>query len=471
MNFQNKLKKAIDSDTPSQLLVLALGAAGCCSDRKLIDIITKLASISKSEFTDKISTAAISACPGGVKLMFNRNFMETYVTTPACLLFVICHELMHKIKGDIYKRPASKRDRDIWNIAFDLIINGILSRKFFTQPVPLLEKLYRNSALPVRLLNHPEKITAPELLAGIKYPGTAELVSHLHTLVWTKEPNSITAHDMVEDIVNSLYGPEQRPVDIELLLGSHDEPENERGAFAEWLKNKLRDVYTGPGTKGARETLSIRPEPKRIYKFYDMVRRAMSPDSSHPVLKEQLLPELGFVPYLQRKESFYLSAGYIPPFYQSPAVKREFNDWRAVVYLDVSGSVLEYQPLLCGLLMNIRDLIGDRLYTFSTVVEETSFEALSKGELVTEYGTLFDAVAEHALEKRYKRILIISDGEGSFTKGLFERLKKYVEVYVILTSSYNRFFCQSIFELAGGHNTYGSRWWQLPKELTEDNFV
>lgn len=66
----------------------------------------------------------LTAATDGRSLFYNADFVEKL--TPAELLFVICHEVMHCANEHFIREMSRKRD--IWNMATDYCINGILVR-------------------------------------------------------------------------------------------------------------------------------------------------------------------------------------------------------------------------------------------------------------------------------------------------------------------------------------------------------
>jgi hypothetical protein len=83
----------------------------------------------------------------------------------------------------------------------------------------------------------------------------------------------------------------------------------------------------------------------------------------------------------------------------------------AHVYLDVSGSMLDLLPHLCGLLVPYLAAGRARVYQFSTEVSPLSLAALQQGELETTLGTDARCLFAHALSTpRLRRLLILTDG-------------------------------------------------------------
>jgi uncharacterized protein with von Willebrand factor type A (vWA) domain len=108
---------------------------------------------------------------------------------------------------------------------------------------------------------------------------------------------------------------------------------------------------------------------------------------------------------------------------------------QAHVYLDVSGSMDPYLPLLYGSLVRLRERVEPRVRLFSTEVVTVRLEALARGRVPTTGGTDGGCVFEHALAEGARKILVITDGYVGETKpGLAERVRaSRLDVRVLLT--------------------------------------
>src|SRR3989339_39309 len=128
------------------------------------------------------------------------------------------------------------------------------------------------------------------------------------------------------------------------------------------LKTILHQKYFTPSQKRQKTHfrdyffLQHRMSAIRRYCFYyRAVIKAIAPDSRHPVLKEKIIPEMGFLPFLGRREIFLMQNGFQPMVYPNPVVKKEFDDWRTHIYVDVSGSTNKYWNVFYGLIIAMQD--------------------------------------------------------------------------------------------------------------------
>jgi hypothetical protein len=108
---------------------------------------------------------------------------------------------------------------------------------------------------------------------------------------------------------------------------------------------------------------------------------------------------------------------------------------RALVYLDVSGSMNAYLPFLSGALVRLRDRIDPRLRVFSTKVATVRIDDLARGRVPTTGGTDGACVFEHALAAGARKLLVVTDGYvGRPKTGLADRVRKArLDVRVLLT--------------------------------------
>ena len=462
-NFRKSLLDSLEADAPQDLLKLIFISEGLTIEEQMSKVILKLGSVAKSDFTDEISTAAIGFENSGIHIWFNKEFLRENIQNPYDLLFILCHELMHHIKGDIFRRSRPGRDRHIWNFSCDMVINAHLVKHCSAEFSNFLDRFYGKSPLPFILLCPGSIEFTRQLTEENCDTALLSLVSDLTSTGWESDASLIQIYELVESLFNFLYGHERRPEILKMLIGGHSLGEDEYGCdqkWNEWFKRNVLGAGFSMGDSDIKVKEHIVVREKKSIQFYEIIKKAISPDNKHQALREMLIPEKGFVPTPGRKETFLLSSGYLPMFYPNPVTKKDMSEWRPIIYIDVSGSTSEYWPLIYGLLLNIKEYIGSPVYIFSERVEEISFEELANGLVFTQYGTNFDPVIEHILKKKYKRALIISDGNGRLTHDLENMIKDKVELFCISTDNMNwNVFVGSI----GGAKTKNIRWWSLPE--------
>ncbi len=109
----------------------------------------------------------------------------------------------------------------------------------------------------------------------------------------------------------------------------------------------------------------------------------------------QLLSLLGHRPLLWQGTGLHTAAG---------------STGQVAVYLDVSGSMAAWLPLLLDALDEAGALVRWPLYGFSTVVYPVSRRELAQGRFRSSGGTAIACVAQHLLDERIERAVLITDG-------------------------------------------------------------
>jgi len=484
--FRKDIIDAIEQNLPEKLLQLAVGCAYHLKKKNVWNILSELISICKVVFSESISSVSIGLKFNKFYLWFNRKFVHDYIFTPKCLIFVLMHELMHKIHGDLFKKFNSgdiSENNILANIAFDLYINRNLYYDYFNNDVNLLGRLYANSSeILLKILAPPEcfskipltklvRISKEEKLKQVQNLLTVSIdnknvyltdkILELYSAVWFDNSSVTNIFNMLLCIKNILFSKNNKlEYIIDKLIGYHNR--TNESEWIKWFKDRINKYFSKTG--GYSEdvnSFSIVPQEKNITKFYNAVISALSPDCMHPILKEKLLSETGFIPFPGRKEAFMLSCGWYPLFYPNPIIKRDFNDWRVYVYIDVSGSTQQYWNILYGLILAVKDIIGLPVYGFSNQVFPLTAEDIKHGIVKTTGGTDFDCIVKHAIENRFKRILVITDGCMRITDTASQIAKHKLEVFAIFTDE--EIYSSSLFGKVLSEKEENKKWWCMPE--------
>ena len=145
-----------------ELLDLALNAAWEKDDPRLAWMLSNLAGVSSVSFSENIDTACIKKSGNKYMIRFSRNFVQKYLKTPDDVLFVLLHEIMHKVQGDLVRgrRLKNRADAFVMNMVEDMLINAWLCENFFPNSTPLFSELYDRDAFPDALLVPPADFAA-----------------------------------------------------------------------------------------------------------------------------------------------------------------------------------------------------------------------------------------------------------------------------------------------------------------------
>jgi len=134
-------------------------------------------------------------------------------------------------------------------------------------------------------------------------------------------------------------------------------------------------------------------------------------------------PSRTVIPNFQdRRTAAVYSTGNLPVFHNNPT---KGNRERVVCYIDVSGSQDHVLPHVLPVVSRLKLHIGQEVYCFSNSVSPTRVSDLAKGIYETTGGTDFDPVAEHLLKNKFRKVIILTDGEASLRPDLSASIKRH----------------------------------------------
>ncbi len=440
-------------------------------------------------------TAQISK-DGYVKVSIQH--LEKYALTPEDIAFIILHELKHKVNGDLIPRILSEENegrydelkREVENFVFDILINSYLLKHIFGFRYPKgTERFYKECAgneiffllmfPPVWVFNRKKKNTLNTITSSIakhikdelkiskmtknnkvlveKSSEWARRFVTLWEIIWRRSPTANFIYKGILALISELEGIPY---------------------FREFDKIEIEGIGTGMGKGGTLPGYSNEVDEKEVKvdtsreanKIYEAVKRALSKSENNVVPTESLVPDVSVLPFPSRKDLFLLLKGVWPVFfkYSMPGKEEDFMATR--VYIDVSESFNDFIGFTIGLLTAVEELIAKDIYCFSNAVFPVRKEDLFKGKIATTGGTDFDCIAKHALEHGFKKILVITDGYANLSDELKEKLRKSIDVYVVLIGEGMK-ISSDIIDIAG-RDKYGEKWWiytgkRRPGELTD----
>ena len=476
--------------TPEQFLPEALATARKVASRRIYRVLTALVSGVRVESNEAAKTARIGIAGSSVvRVEVSPTFLRRHVRSGRDALFLLLHELMHRLRGDLdWRPPDGDISHDAVNVILDLLVNAHLLRLAFPDPPALLGSVYSADRFPWNLLLPPtlmarqcrrhdarwEAYDRPHdalcRLYGSKSASRFRLVTlteeqfrrsgapdpvrlgGLYLTGWLVDMPRLTWLHEVAPLLAREFPSLRALFRRVLVLGNHDSAETLEGV-REALGVGRR---AGRGAHVHEESLG-RVESAEDRTFFEAVRQAVCRDERHPVSRLGAVPAAAVVGDVGRREAMFLASGVAPPFYRSTVVGRDESHERVHVYLDVSGSTADYQRLFFGLTLRLGDRIGSPVYQFSNQVVPVTLAELLEGRLRTTRGTDFDCVVKHALERAFSRILVVTDGEGGLDGALRVRAKhRGLQVFAVLTSSFPR--DSPIVRMA-------RQWWALPEGM------
>jgi Putative metallopeptidase domain len=375
--------------------------------------------IEKVESDENCPTASIDA--HGV-MRYNPLFVEQFITSPADLFCLIAHELMHPMFGHFVYR-----DGQLENIGADMVINATISLLFarhsgsgtmfrrFYKPIGIegllrpgsdmhqsrYARLYRdfydNHCIGQKLSTGEVIQTLKVLTPSVEVPTVVLLGEHRPSADGTRRQGNGQA-----------FGSEALARIAEDLRRVAQRPSGQGAGFGEALYDFLVEVLkTYMSLK--RALLDRFTTRQKVDKFRRMV--------SHPRIG------VSPIPIRPSKRDFVLLAAGVPPFhYHNMAYRQAAQERGLAVYLDVSGSVNQRLPEIIGVLRSLKAELMT-IFLFSNKVVEVPFRTLLAGQVQTTYGTDFDCIVEHLLERRYGKAVVFTDGYAGMVEDNKQQLK------------------------------------------------
>lgn len=395
--------------------------------------------------SDSVPTARI-VNTDPVRIEFGQRFLDEELNDDRDFLFVLLHEIYHHVLGHLHhskKDKVSRTYRNLANIAADMLVNRAVCNRYFPSGVPLLARMYPDDELPALLLRPPLKPLFPMLGREREEIHRKMLVAlkkmkASHTLlgkVWSvykaawiyNAPYEVVLEQLME-LFGKIDSMNFMPI---LLIGDHEGIECPGGLPG----------FGGPedrtgGIGGDEQEEEVEPDPAQVDRtIASALRRALEVQSGRFSLDEpQRIPGVVCVP--GRRDSAFLAGGLFPVLYQAGTPM--FDPLRlAHVYLDVSGSLDSMQARLFGILNSLRDHVADPVHQFSTKVADVSLAEFARGVKRTDGGTRFDCILVDAMARRYKQIIVITDGYAEVSERVAAAFRtSRIALHLVLTEEF-----------------------------------
>ena len=356
-------------------------------------------------------------------MRYNPAFVGEYVTSPADLFCVVTHELMHPMFGHFVYQAGQ-----LENLGADMVINSVVSRVFAdcSGNGGLFRRFYK-----------------PIGLEGLLRPGSVMYQSRYARLYSSFYESTTSAKLSTGEVIQTLkvLTPSVEMPTI-MLIGSHGQGQATRGTSADGtvpafsadtlsrIAEDLKRAAERPGGYGAGYGEGLYSFFLEVLKTHMSLKRALlerfttrqKVDRFRRMLAQ---PRIGVSPiHIQpSKRDFVLLAAGMPPLHYHNMAYRQTTQKRGLaIYLDVSGSVNQHLPEIIGLLRSLRTELKT-IFLFSNKVVEVPFRTLLAGRIETTYGTDFNCIAQHILERRFDKAVIITDGHANMTEQNQEQLK------------------------------------------------
>ncbi|MBW1996633.1 MAG: VWA domain-containing protein [Deltaproteobacteria bacterium] len=474
------------SITVENFLETAFMEARRSASPRLFSILHKLVSGFSVKANDEISSASIAFKGANLyEIQVSPSFLRKYVNSPQDALHLLLHEVIHKIRGDIYMTfLENKLNPKVVNLALDIFVDALQMRICFPEGAPYLLLLYPPDRFPHNLLLPPPQLfrawskkigSAGEfgmpyesLMGKIQSDEKSQMrmrftlesifrecncerpskAAELYSLGWLGDATFRNYLDQFSEIVNENIPWIIKFIDLLTFLGDHifNTLQNDLGLG----KNETGAFYLGAGYSAKVQEDRITPLGQvQCYEFFEAVRKALGPSTGCTRKVLRFGTERGMVAFPGRRETFFIAAGYTPVFYPNSVHTLDEKEEQAQLYIDVSGSTDSIQPFLYGLALHLHEGISEPVHLFSNAVEDVMISDLAKGVRKSTLGTDFDCIFEHALKHNFKKILIVTDGYATLSNELAEKAQKQgMKVFVVYTSDGSKMFKQNLDAIA-----------------------
>ena len=353
-------------------------------------------------------------------IFYNPEFVAKYVSSKKDLFSLIFHELLHPMFGHFVFSM-----NDLENIAADAIINAIISGLYWieSQAGFLFQRLYKNKGLEGLLRRNSS-------MDNSRY---YRVYQRLYPVYRTKEA-ALSTGELIQTL--KILTPKTEMVEI-TLLGTHGKPkdfdgkdklsEEVKAKIAEELQKNLQERVSNHAGYSQQlvnlllDVLKTNLSIKRSFLLRYTTKRKL--DKFIELFQKRRLTTCPIPIYPSKRDLVLLSAGVYPGHFHNQVLYPQVKYKGLAVYLDVSGSVNLYLPKILGILKHLEKEITT-VFQFSNEVVETEFAELLKGNIETTIGTDFDCVASSILEKRFDKVVIITDGYAYLSDDLKEQLLK-----------------------------------------------
>lgn len=378
--------------------------------------------------TDKVRTAATSIGKDPV-LLISPAFVKEHCQSDAHLLMLILHECFHVILGHtrIFKDSNSVFD----NIAFDAIINATLCKMFPSKSyVSFFTNLNPASSFPSCFLRPLADDTPKEFW-------------YFMLRLYNDETTTY------EDVYRFLLSKAPIPVSGDyVLIGEH--PLKEPCAGVAELGEELEGIVLSGQGEGSDLLASVLSKVKTVAPEVSLLKKAESLLRKAGLILDERemkkLPPIGETYVYEGKDRRAMvkreMSDLLLPHYSKefPGSQKERLPCRkALVYLDVSGSMELAIPVLLPLFAGLIERKRCTLYQFSTKVAECDIEKMKEGCYEGTGGTDFNCIFKHyfSLKKAPKRVVIITDGRSHLSSSNLNKIRASgLQVYVGYFGSY-----------------------------------
>lgn len=429
---------------------------------------------------DDTPTLSIGHDRRGHVLRVGPAFCRLHVRTRADARLVIAHELLHAVRGHLRVAPERHRGlRGLQNLSLDILVNAAALQWALNDEHPeVLARLYAPRSFPGCLLLPPTDLLAalpgrwPASLLG---QGTARMAvreqpelarraqdtvaQHLARLGvrhadafarayvrgWFDFPDPAGYWELMRGLFTAELGINPEPPGL-LLVGEHGD-----GSGVETLSEEVLQQLRESEAWFGRVSVEA-PTRDQIDRFCREVAGALDQSADGRTTSTSFASAPTPLPRPGRRDLPLLALGVLPAMWHPRLPVRTPRRGGLRVYVDVSGSMRQLAPVLFGLIRALGSQLELPAWAWSVGrPEPMDGDDLAAGRYRTRGGTDFAPVVAHAAERRFQRILVLTD--GLFQAG--PRLAAHIEdanLHVTFALAGPRgAHCRGPLERLGGH--------------------
>ena len=386
----------------------------------------KLLHLLSIEVSDAVPTAAVTV-DARSRMLINPAFVAERCRTDEHLAMLVMHELYHVLLGHtrLYQRPTLAA-----NWAFDCIINAQLCRLYRGVEFTSFFSAGAAAEGPWSLIGPPagwptSPCYAPGALGDVHrrlYDDAGATTAELFALL------DRATGVLDEDGAGRLLGNhEAESEDGDPLQLDPDLLAEARRIVARWpMVQRCGGADDGAASVQDRTPLHRHRAARKAVR--DLLRSAAFGTHGGPPMRHEVETDV-FTAWPQgrdRRAHLQRLLGTDPLWWLGTALQDGRQPaGQVAVYLDVSGSMALWLPVLLESLTEAAALLRWPLYGFSTEVHPVTRSELARGRFRTTGGTHIACVAQHLADSRINRAVVITDGDvQAVPTALAERLRR-----------------------------------------------
>jgi hypothetical protein len=408
--------------------------------------------------SDKCGTAKIKSSNERIEIEIGERLLNK-LSSPEDWVWIVGHELSHFTLGHLNGIRKEKPLTDsFWNYTFDVIIESQMFKQLnfgaeFEKELrlkPLLANGFEKRAAIGAFLVNPFvwqlANVEPEtfLRERIKENKLARRAVDFYKSLYPKKPGR-TALPSVQ-VLNELMFWFDGFIPIWLpVIGEGDTGLGKNG------DDKLKNHIGGTGTVVQNEI--VQTKKKSLISLSRLISRVVTFDSENTLKSRQQILTRTVIPMMGRKDAAMLGANVYPVFF-SPKVSCEVESrMRPQLYIDLSGSMAEEWSAVYSLISGLSGIVGEPVWGFSGKVVPLSGREIRMGIVPITGGTEMTCVIEHASTKKYKKIIVFTDGQFAESNSTIGKISKSanVDIYLVLFGGERNRSLQRIKDCSKAH--------------------